>query len=183
MENSKNDVPLDDEEGNTHLPCNVAKAIFNNPPAEPKSFQLFCQSDEGTIIAPLDLFEIFLTITTEGIFIKNIVNSETFRNSFTEQTILGLKPWINSLGFDVKVETMPKDETGKYKNYYCKVILRCDPSWATYFEIHKNIAKDYHYIFGGESPYIMGNSDCTMENLYAIFVIKSTVYKISFECI
>lgn len=165
------------------LPYDVAEIVFNNPASEPKSYQLCCETEAGTAIAPVDLFEIFLTILTEGIFIKNkSITAETLKQ-FDERTINALQPWLHSLGYDVNVEAVTRQETEKYEKYYCKVILKADPSWAMYFELHAHeMTKDYHFIFGGNSPFIK-NEKCTLNNLFAIFTINDMVYKISFSCI
>ena len=169
------------ETGNKKLPHEVAEIVFNNFPEEPRSYQLYCESDTGTTIAPLDLFEIFLTIMTEGIFIKNQPISRNTLKLFDEKTITSLRPWLHSLGYNVNVENIPKQETDRYDTYYCKIILREDPAWSQYFELHENdITNDYHYIFGGNSPYIK-QGKCTLDSLFAILTLNNMVYKISFN--
>lgn len=163
------------------LPYEVAEIVFRNPVSEPKSYQLYCESEAEHNIAPLDIFEIFLTIMMEGIFIKNNVNEELLK-LFDENALFNLQPWLHSLGYHVNVDVIEKQNTVEYEQYYCKIILRDDPSWTQYFEMHNEITKRYHYIFGGNSPYFRGSS-CTLKNLFAIFTLNSKIYKISFNCI
>jgi hypothetical protein len=169
------------EKGNKKLPYDIAEIVFKEPPGEPKSYQLCCESETENTIAPLDLFEIFLTIMMEGIFLKNSITCETLK-LFNEKIITDLRPWLHSLGYNVNIDTISNKETDVYRQYYCKVILRDDPSWNQYFELHDNITKNYHYIFGRDSPYFCGEK-CTLDNLFAIFTLNGMVYKISFNCI
>lgn len=164
------------------LPYDVAEIVFKNLPREPKIYQLCCESETENTNVPLDIFEIFLTIMMEGIYIKNNITSETLK-LFNETTITELRPWLYSLGYNVNVDVISNKDISAYEQYYCKVILREDPSWNQYFELHSNeITRNYHFIFGGKSPYMQGEK-CTLNNLFAIFTLNSMVYKISFNCI
>jgi hypothetical protein len=163
------------------LPVDIAEIIFTNPPSDKKNYQLYCESDIGDTINSIDLFEIFLTITMEGIFLKNTVDSNSIK-LFNDTTITTLQPWLESLGFQVNVTSYDRLDTEPYDKYYCKIILRCDPAWSQYFELHDDITCDYHFIFGGNSPYIRGKT-CTLDNLFAIFTNGCNVYKINFKCI
>lgn len=170
------------EKDNKKLPYDVAEIVFKNLPGEPKSYQLCCESETENTIAPLDIFEIFLTIMMEGLFLKNNVTSDSLK-LFNENTVTDLRPWLHSLGYNVNVEVVSNKDSSAYEQYYCKVILREDPSWNQYFELHSNeISRNYHCIFGGKSPYILGGK-CTLNNLFAIFTLNGMVYKISFNCI
>ena len=164
------------------LLTDIAKIVFSNPPNNEKSYQLICESETSEQLEVLDIFEIFLNILVEGIFIKNTINTDTIKH-FNIDVILSLRPWLRSLGFDVDVLELPIQKTDMYRDYYCKVILRADPSWEQYFDMHENLnGKTYNFIFGGDSPYIRKQS-CSLENLFAIFVFGSNVYKITFKCI
>jgi len=172
-----------EESGN--LPIDIANIVFNEEPPAEKSVQLYCHTDNNDKVTSLEIFEIFLTILTEGIFIKyKPVTEETFK-MFSEETLTNLQPWLRGLGFDVIVKAFPStcdiQEQKEFKNYYCKVIMKCDSSWTQYFEIH-NVEKDYHFILGSNSPYIKGKN-CTLDNLFCVFVINDMTYKISFKCI
>jgi hypothetical protein len=169
------------ETSSKKLPYDVAEIVFNNPPGEPSSYQLYCETDTGSKVAPLDLFEIFLTIMMEGMFIINKIITPDTLKLFDENTIILLRPWLHSLGYNVNIEAIPKQDTCRYDTYYCKVILRADPSWNQYFELHENeLTRDYHCIFGGNSPYIK-QGECSFDNLFAIFTLNNMVYKISFN--
>lgn len=167
------------------LPEDIARRVFSESPVEQKSYQLYCDADEeNKSIDSIDIFEIFMTILVEGIFIRcgGDVTKEIL-NSFNSDTILSLNPWLHSLGYAVNVTEIPKENTSEYENYYCNIIFRKEPSWSGYFDLHANdIKKDYHYIFGGNSPYIH-NEKCTLNNLYAIYGKKNMIYKISFKFI
>lgn len=169
------------DDGKT-LPCDVAKIVFSNAPEAPKSCQLYCESDTNEKLTPVDIFEIFLTILVEGMFIKfNPITKDTLK-SFDENVILKLSPWLQSLGFDTTVDVLQKENVSDYDKHYCKIILRSDPSWEQYFETHENIVKDYHFIFGGDSPYIH-NQKCGLDNMFAIIILNKKVYKIAFKYI
>lgn len=176
---------MENIEAEKKLPEDIAKIVFSDQPAEPKSYQLYCQTDEDNkVIDALDLFEIFMTIMIEGIFVRCDGNvSREILNTINDNTISSLNPWLHSLGFNVNVSIIPKENVSEYENYYCKVVFRNDPEWTGWFDIHSdNIKKDYHYILGQSSPYISGDK-CTLNNMYAIHKWKSTIYKISFNYI
>lgn len=167
-------------DNDTKLPSDIASIVFSEQPATPKSYQLYCESDTEQPMDTVDIFEIFLTILMEGIFIKHQVTSDTL-NMFDENAIICLRPWLLSLGYDVAVDKCGFDQVDVYDQYYCKIILRDDPSWVQYFEMHDKITKRYHFIFGGNSPH-MRREKCTLSNMYAI-IVSNNVYKISFRCI
>lgn len=162
-------------------PYEIANLIFNDQPAEPKKFQLYCEMEDGDRTTKIDIFEIFMTIMMEGLFIKNNVTCETLK-MFNEETILSLQPYLNSLGYQVDVDVINKDDVELYSKFYCRIIMKCDPSWETYFDMHKELMKNYGFIFGANSPKIKGEN-CNLDNLFAIFSHKNLVYKISFRCI
>lgn len=162
------------------LPNEIAKLVFNLDPSPPKTYDLQCQEIESQTQI-IDVFEIFLTILMEGIFMKYPITKESIK-TFSPDVILNLQPWLNSMGYNANVSVVDTKETESYKEYYCKVILREDPAWNTYFELHDNIIEDYHFIFGGDSPYFT-NQDCTLDNMFAIFVFQNRVLKVSFSLI
>jgi hypothetical protein len=162
-------------------PYEIAEIIFREPPSEPNNFQLYCEMENDDVTTQLDIFEIFMTIVMEGMFIKNNISRETL-DFFNEQTILDLQPYFHSLGYHTNVEVIPIKNTEAYETFYCRIALRCDPSWEAYFDMHPEITQNYRFIFGGNSPKIQGEK-CTFNNLFAIFSHKNLVYKISFNCI
>lgn len=173
-------------DSNGHSPEDIAEQVFRQPPPAEKTVQLYCESDaKNGKIDTIDIFEIFLTILMEGILIRYApVTAETLK-LFNEESLNNLRPWLRSMGFDIKVDTYPdkcNDSIKKeYNKHYCKAILKCDPSWNTWFEI-KNITKNYHFILGNKSPCIKGRK-CTMDNLYCIFINNNITYKIAFKFI
>jgi len=170
-------------EDTKHLPHEIANIIFNTTPQEPKTIQMFNESPNGDSVEYIDLFEIFLTIMTEGIFIKNNPVTAEKLKMFNETVITSLRPWLLSLGYNIVVDVIPRQKVEEYEKYYCKVIIKADPLWNQYFEIlHPEITAEYHYVFGGKSPYVLGTK-CTLQNMFAIFDINNVVYKISFNCI
>jgi hypothetical protein len=162
------------------LPNEIAKIVFSSEPSPPKTFDLCCQ-EIHTQTEMIDIFEIFLTILLEGILMKYPITADSIKH-LTPETITNLQPWLNSMGFNVDVAVVSQSDTELYEEYYCKVILREDPAWSTYFELHENITEDYHFIFGGESPYF-SNEECTLENLFSIFVFQNRIFKMSFSLI
>ena len=178
-------------------PIKMAELVFADDPVEPKSYAWFSVDEKDDSTSNLELFEIFLTIMTEGILIKTPnITKETLK-LFNENNILMLRPWLHSLGYDVDVSTCKKQEKELYDDYYCKVILRCDPEWNTYFEMHSEITKDYHFILGGNSQYVKHkivdkrttkhlkelNNVCHLNNLFAVFIANKIVYKLRFKCL
>ncbi len=164
------------------FPYQVAEIIFKEPAEEPKKFSFYCESETEQKITLLDVFEIYLTIMMEGIFIKYPITAETLK-TFDENVILNLQPWFHSLGYNVNVQKIPKKNLSEYKEYYCKIILRCDPGWSPYFEIiHPEITENYHFNAGPDSP-LKRQIECRLDNLFAIFVYRDMVYKISFNCL
>lgn len=167
-------------------PEDIAEQVFTQPPQPEKTVQLYCESaiKDGKIDA-IDIFEIFLTMLMEGILIRySPVTAETLKY-FNEESLDKLRPWLRSMGFDIKVETYPVkcDDSVKkeFNKQYCKAILKCDPSWNAWFEM-KNIEKNYHFILGNKSPIIKGKKG-TMDNLYCIFINNNITYKIAFKFI
>jgi hypothetical protein len=162
----------------SNLPKDIASKIFNDTPEEPKTYSLVCQEMENDT-SMSDVFEIFLTILIEGFFIKYPINKETIKN-LTPDFFTNLQPWLSSIGINVNVNTTSLSDVESYNNYYCKIILREDPAWNIYFELHENITENYHFIFGGNSP-LFHKQQCHLNNLFAIFVLNDTVFKISFS--
>lgn len=180
-----------EEQSIEKLPHEIAQIVFRKPYEPPKSYQLFCESPNNTTIEYLDIFELFATIMMEGMLVKyGNITSDTLK-IFNENHILSLQPWFNSLGFNVGVQKINRDQIELYDKYYCKIILRNDPSWKMYFEMHEQeITTDYHFILGGNSPHIQrkyenntSKEKCTLDKLFAIFIANSFVYKITFNCI
>lgn len=158
----------------------LAKIIFSTPPKPPKSQQILIQQAiENSSYQVLDIFEIFLTILMEGIIV--LLNT-SWKNmeQFNEDTLLGLKPWLWSLGFTVHVQKLNRiSDQHLFNNYYCKTLLRCDPSWASYFDI-KHIDAPYTFLLGNNSPYIK-KTELNLTTLFAIFIYNDDVYKIHFN--
>lgn len=171
-------------EENGILPKELAEYLFACEPQPEKSIQVLCLDEKEQTLEPIFLFEIFLNILTEGIFIKHSPITFEKYKQFDESTINNLRPWLRSVGFDVAVEKYPRyDETMKkhFRKYYCQVILKCDKEWETLFEI-KDIQCEYHYVLGGNSPF-QKKKNCNLDNTFAILSVGETVYKISFKCI
>lgn len=164
------------------IPQQVAEIIFRNEPEEPKKYSLLCENEEHEEIEPVELFEIFLTILMEGVMIKNDPITFDKVKEFTPEVILNLNPWLKSLGFYANVQILTKANVEEYNKFYSKIVMKCDPSWKNFFTIHKNITKDYHFIISQLCPYV-NDQYCDLTNLYAVFIIKDTVYKITFSCL
>jgi hypothetical protein len=166
------------------LPKELAEYLFTQDPQPEKSIRVLCLDEKDQTLEPIFLFEIFLNILTEGIFIKHgPITSEKYM-TFDENIINAMSPWLRSVGFDTIVEKYPRyDETIKkhFRKYYCQIILKCDPEWEMLFNV-KNIPADFHYVLGGKSPFQKGKN-CNLENTFAILTVGDVVYKITFKCI
>lgn len=174
-----NDITLNDLDDMD--PQDIAHIIFSEQPKPEKSHQMLGQSIDGSQLAFVDVFEVFVNILMEGIFIRYPnISSETLKQ-FDSTMITNLSPWLRSLGFDVNVHQCSVVDKNDYENFYCKIILKCDPCWAGWFEI-KNIENNYHFILGGNSHFLH-NIKCTQDNMFAVFIMNDIVYKISFHCI
>jgi hypothetical protein len=154
--------------------------IFSHDPQPPNSQQILIQQviedPSNTIV---DIFEIFMTLLVEGMLIVYQHPSWDQVKNFQEDHILNLKPWLQSLGFTIHVSSYDRKlDLNLYKQYYCKIVLNCDPEWKTYFTI-KHIQKEYHFVFGNESPY-MKKTVMNLDTLYTIFICGNNVYKINF---
>lgn len=175
----------------SHTPRQIANIIFSMSPDEPKSYNLRYETDETNETVTDDMqtvsvtiFEIFLTILMEGIFIKNNITKETLKN-FNSSIITYLQPWLHSLGYSVNVRELNKENVQQYNKYYCKIILKVDPDWETFFELHENLMdKNYHFIFGSNNDYILNKkTKINLNDLFAIFIHNNKVYKIMFNYI
>lgn len=157
---------------------NLAIQIFNQPPQSPKSQQIIIhQVIEDTNTSMIDIFEVFITILMEGMMIVYLHPTWEQVKLLQIEHLLNLQPWLRSLGF--KLIATQHDNISDVSNYYCKVILQCDPDWNTYFKI-KNINKEYYFMLGNRSPYIKQTS-INLKTLYGIFICDGKIYKISFD--
>jgi len=172
-------VPKMDDIPETSIP-ELARIIFSSAPNPPKSQQVLIQQViENSVNPVIDIFEIFLTILMEGIMVLFNPSWENM-DKFNEDSLLNLKPWLWSLGFNIKVQKLSKiNDQDMFKNYYCKTILKCDPTWKTYFNI-KHIDTPYTFLLGSESPYIK-KTKLDLDTLFAIFIYNDDVYKICFS--
>jgi hypothetical protein len=171
------------------LPKDIATIIFNNPPEGDKSHQMICESLTEESLNTNDLFEIFLTIMMEGLFIKNPnINSDTLK-MFNEKILCDLNPWLRSIGFSTIIEIVPYSEKKLFDNYYCKVILQCDPAWSAYFDA-KELTVPYHFVLNSNCSMFhiiecknLQNKTFNLRDLFAIFIFNNNVYKIFFNFI
>jgi hypothetical protein len=161
------------------LPSDISNIVFSQPPSPPKSYQLYYPDNDSNII---DIFEIFLTIMIEGINVRcgGTITKEIF-DTFDENIIMSLQPWLNSLGYRVNVSVIPRENVPEYETFYCQIALNVDPVWKLYFEM-RNFSKNYQFIFGDKSPYHLDQL-CSLQNLYTILIRKNITYKISFDYI
>lgn len=174
------EYPNRDELPETSL-HDLATIIFTSPANPPNSQQVLIQQViEYETNQIIDVFEIFLTLLVEGLMIIHQNPTWNTVKLFNEEVLLNLNPWLKSLGFVVHVQTLDrKNDRDQYNNYYCKVLLNCDPEWSMYFKM-KNIVLPYTFIFGANSPYIT-HTPINLTTLFAIFICDDNVYKITFS--
>lgn len=165
-----------EQETHEAIPEDIADIVFHADPTEPNRYSLVCDDVE-----PIELFEIFLTIMMEGVIIKNSPITYDKYMLFTPEVVEKLNPWLRSLGYQANITTLTRTNIEEYNKFYSKIIMKCDPSWITFFKLH-HIEKDYHFVISQLSPYVQ-DEYCDLTNLYAVLIVKDTVYKITFSCI
>ena len=123
------------------------------------------------------IFEIGLVILLEGfkILIGDLENINL--DNFSISHIKNLNPWFNSLGFDIIVSENNINDKENLKNYYCNILLNRK---NTKYIFQKNkINNNYHFFIN--EIYFKGNSFNKLSDIFAIFIVNTTIYKISFD--
>mgnify|MGYP003385195448 CR=1 FL=1 len=164
---------MDDE--NNHVeatPEKIAESIFNASPAPPNTYQILAQDDDADLYY---VYELLLTIMLEGFNILTGGLENVDPNDINKDHFVGLNQWFRSIGFDILIDEVQKENSDDYDNYYCKVIMR-NSSYGFIFE-SKNLEKDYHFLTNANHE----NSEEEIKDIFAIFVANDNIYKVSFE--
>ena len=154
------------------LPEDIAQILFGQKPKQACTCQLI-----NNIVELIDIFEILNIFLFEGL---NIFSDNNLNNiKVTEKNFEKLQPWIQSLGFRIKIMDYNEDELELCSKYYCKVILK-DEKHCKLFDI-KNIERNYHFLLNDE--YFEENKNKTqLKELYSILKTNDKIFKISFDC-
>ena len=155
-------------------PKDIATHIFNEEPKKPYSYQIISAEEQNDITF---IFEIGLVILLEGfkILIGDLENINL--DNFSISHIKNLNPWFNSLGFDIIVSENNINDKENLKNYYCNILLNRK---NTKYIFQKNkINNNYHFFIN--EIYFKGNSFNKLSDIFAIFIVNTTIYKISFD--
>jgi hypothetical protein len=114
-------------------------------------------------------------------------------NDINSQALLMSEDWIKSIGFMVNIVEEDYDwylqciaDNNDYYmgNYYCKILLKCNPKDEPYF-LYKNIDKPFHFIGNGN---FQKEKVKNINDIYAIIIKnnknnnkENKIYKISFK--
>lgn len=160
-------------------PEKIAEILFSNKPKAPCSHQIlaYASNNEGLIC----IFEILVTILLEGI---NVLTSHhggikgIDLQQFTVNHLTEMKPWFNSIGFDINVKTHSLSNKNKWKHYFCDIIV--NNGKGREILKNKNINKDYHF-FINPANFIESKKKKNLKELSCVFVNDNDVYEISFD--
>jgi hypothetical protein len=161
-----------------YTPEQIAEALFSQYPKDPNSFQILARPDSNTDDMTY-IFEILVTILLEGL---NYMTTNGLDNieidDFSEDYIEALKPWFNSICFNLSVEVYDEDRMYKCKKYYCKTVVKNKENMQYFHD--NNIKKNYHFLLNAKyDEYNKSVKD--LKDLYVVFVNNGKVYKISFD--
>lgn len=156
-------------------PENIASLLFTKEPKDPCSIQIISEQQYNDVTF---IFEILLIIMMEGLEILTGDLSKAQLNDLSQDHILSLNPWFESLGFTLKVNILTKDEKDKYSKYYCRIIIR-DKLQEIFFEI-KNLKKNYHFYLNGDHL-VENRNQKNLNNLYCVFINSNLTFKIWFD--
>ncbi len=154
-------------------PEDIAEIIFSKRPKEPSSCQLLAGSEAADLSY---VFEIMVIILLEGMEIIFGDLSECDQTTLSMPRIMKLKPWINSLGYDLKISEA--DDTRHDVPHYCKILLN-DKLHGTLFEM-KKITKNYHFLLNSDHANIAKNAK-TLSDLVGLLILKDRPLRISFD--
>lgn len=157
----------------------IAETIFNKNPDKPCSNQILAMQENNYTDASF-IFEIMLTIFLEGIMILYNQLTDVVLDNVTTDHLVALRPWLWSLGFDYKVTMYDSENeysTESYNDYYCKIILKKDQKWTSWFDT-KNVLKEYFFLLNAK--YANG-CDKELGNVYAIMIVNKMIFKLEFK--
>lgn len=166
----------------TSSPDDIAEKLFSDVPQKECTYNLNLSENTNDMDAPF-VFEILISILLEGMAILH----DDFENCDLKQmnanTIKMVAPYMRSLCFDLNVEEFNnklKLTTPFINDFYCKIILKCDKEYTTYFI--KDLQKDFTFFF---NPKYGKNYPKTrdLKEIYAILKVDDKTYKIFFDFI
>jgi hypothetical protein len=157
-------------------PKELAYELFSNDPQKPCSHVITTSIKNNNNKEEYG-FEILITILLEGMnYLTNNFEEVNFEN-FSENYIKIFEPWLNSIGFRIKVHKYILSKVDIYSNYYCKIIIKTPLTISIFSKIKTD--SNYHFLLNSNyEPEINKNN---IENIYTIFINNNDVYKISFK--
>lgn len=155
----------------------IAKAIFTQKPEEPCKHGILAYQEGGD---QTYIFEILLIILLEGLDILTGGLKDTDMTDFSKTHITSLKPWFQSLCFDINVETFPVEDIESYKDYYCKMYINNGNSENIVKIFEKMPDKNYHFFINGPTM-DMNRQKHYLKDVYGVFIQGETAYCISFQ--
>lgn len=166
---------LDTNEFENLEPLMIATKLFSKEPSKASSYCIIADDENADAAF---IFEIILTIFMEGVMIlyDNLTGIDL--KNFTAEHLTALNPWLNSICFNLTIDTCERKDKDLYLDYYCKVILKCDPEWSNWFE-HKNLNNSYYFLLN--HIYQQGCNKKNVNELYAVFINDTTVFKLQFS--
>jgi hypothetical protein len=161
-------------------PETIADLLFSKMPDDPLTKQLLFDIPSDDENSGTFIYEILLTILLEGIMKFNNNLENTNLDDVQLDHIQALKPWFNSLRFNLKVEELNKNEENEeqYKYFYSKIILKKMPSYEMFFNINK---LDKNYIFFLNPLYVREKYPFNnLNDIYSVIFLKDKIFKIKF---
>lgn len=160
---------------------------YNYRTIEPKSFAtdlfsyepnninyIYSEEDDNDLTL---IFEILVTIMMEGLeyFTQGLDNIDL--DDFGEKHILFLKPWFQSIGFNIFIEKFDRNEYENFSNYYCRILINNRKEELGYVFNQQSINETYHFTLNRYYDKVMVDD---ISQIYTVFAYKQSVYKISF---
>ena len=156
-------------------PEDIAENIFNEEPKDPDSCQLLTWDHDGEISY---LYEVLINVLMYGVCIR-IPNIRTIPfDDMDENFLLAFNPWMRSIGFNMNVNRVSREDKDVYKDYYCRIVLNRD-KYEMWFQM-KHLNKSFHFFLNGhtiESNKMKKN----INEIFSIFENKDDIYIISFD--
>jgi hypothetical protein len=180
---SRNTTICDDELINQLeelTPEKIAEILFQSMPDDTTHNQLVIVAPEEDHNPGTYIHEILLTILLEGIMKFNNNLENIVLTNIEPDHILALRPWFNSLKFNLTVSKYDKNEENleKYNHFYSKIILNKMTDYTMHFQIH-NLEKNYTFFFN--PLYRQNYPENKLENIYSVIFLGDSVFKIVFS--
>jgi hypothetical protein len=165
---------LDVDEMDDFSPEAIAEYLFTQNPQPPNSCKIITTQRDVDITF---IFEILMTIFWEGIDIL-VDGLDTIKlEDITKEVIVGLNPWINSIGFNMYVKIVDYSDQKSYEEYYCKILTK--HMHSTWFSV-KGIETNYTFNLNGNFLEV-NRQKTNLSELFAILKIGSNALLLSFD--